>query len=988
MCRRLAYLVAGLLVLLAGVSVQAGEWTVDFDTPHDFLADGVEGTGWDGFLGLGPQETVEALNASIERPGELYMSSAGTWSAGWNPLGPFLYKIVEGDFVASVRVTDYVTMAYNNCGLMARLANGDDGGAGEDWVSIDYFPQYGCGNIARSANNNARSEHVGGAGRGTNPHAWMQLERVGNTFYLRTSEDGVTWVDYPNATWAVQVRDDFDGLPVQVGLHRATYTANVSYVAFDDFSLEGPNVSGVAEAYNPNPANEADDVVRDKALSWRAIETAVSHDVYFGMVADDVAAATRDNPLGVQVSQAQPATTYAPAGVLAYGQTYYWRVDEVEADGTIRTGKLWQFTVEPEFYPVENIAATASDSDQDSGPENTIDGSGLNTTDQHSDADEDMWQVTLPTDGATSVWIQYEFDKVYKLYDMLVWNANVQFELYLNFSVKDVTIEYSVDANDWMPLGDYTFQKGTGLPNYTANTTIDFGGVLAKYVRISVNSTYGGAKASLSEVRFLYKPGTAREPQPASGANNVDPDVVLSWRPGREADLHQVYVGTDSNAVAEDTVPVATVTDASYAPQSLELAQTYYWRVDEVNEAETPTLWEGDLWSFSTPEYFVVDNFESYNDEEGNLIYESWADGFGIPGNGSQVGHSNPPYAERSTVHSGSQAMPLSYGLEGATTSEATLTLAGSEDWTRGGAQALVLYIRGNLNNAAGQVYVKINGTQVYSGSPTLTAPIWQPLVIDLAAAGNAARNVSTLMIGVTSSGEGLLYVDDVRLYRVPPAMLEPAVNPGTANLVAHYTMENSVADTSGHGYDGTAQTGASFGDGPTGYGRALVLDGTSGYADLAIGSLVQTLSSGTVALWVNWAGSGGAWQRAFDFGTGTDAYMFLTPSGASSLRFAITVEGGGNESQLNAPALSTGWHHVAVAIDGAALQMQMYLDGTQVDAGPTEVLPSDLGATTQNWIGRSQYDGDAYFNGSVDDVRIYNRALSGPEIRYLVGDR
>jgi hypothetical protein len=51
-------------------------------------------------------------------------------------------------------------------------------------------------------------------------------------------------------------------------------------------------------------------------------------------------------------------------------------------------------------------------------------------------------------------------------------------------------------------------------------------------------------------------------------------------------------------------------------------------------------------------------------------------------------------------------------------------------------------------------------------------------------------------------------------------------------------------------------------------------------------------------------------------------------------------------------------------------------------------VLPKNLGNTTQNWIGRSQFTADAFFLGMVDDFRLYNRAVSAAEVRYLAGDR
>ncbi|NIO63522.1 MAG: hypothetical protein GTO35_13450, partial [Gammaproteobacteria bacterium] len=91
-------------------------------------------------------------------------------------------------------------------------------------------------------------------------------------------------------------------------------------------------------------------------------------------------------------------------------------------------------------------------------------------------------------------------------------------------------------------------------------------------------------------------PVWAREPDPDSGATDVDVDVTLSFRGGREAAQHDVYLSTDEQAVIDGTAPVATVTETSYGPLDLDLGQTYYWRVDEVNEAETPATWQGNLW--------------------------------------------------------------------------------------------------------------------------------------------------------------------------------------------------------------------------------------------------------------------------------------------------------------------------------------------------------------------------------------------------------
>jgi autotransporter-associated beta strand protein len=135
-------------------------------------------------------------------------------------------------------------------------------------------------------------------------------------------------------------------------------------------------------------------------------------------------------------------------------------------------------------------------------------------------------------------------------------------------------------------------------------------------------------------------------------------------------------------------------------------------------------------------------------------------------------------------------------------------------------------------------------------------------------------------------------------------------------------------------------------------------------------------------------------WTRIFDFGVGNlpsgapstpVRYMFLTPqSGSGMLRFSITTGGGGAEQQINGTsALSaSGWHHVAVTLSGS--NGVLYVDGVKVGTNTISITPSQLGSTTQNWIGRSQFS-DPYLNGKVDDFRIYNGALSVAQIAALV---
>src|SRR5450756_276120 len=168
--------------------------------------------------------------------------------------------------------------------------------------------------------------------------------------------------------------------------------------------------------------------------------------------------------------------------------------------------------------------------------------------------------------------------------------------------------------------------------------------------------------------------------------------------------------------------------------------------------------------------------------------------------------------------------------------------------------------------------------------------------------------------------------------------------------------------------------------------GNALSLCGNDEYVNLPSG-IASGLSDFTISAWVN-PSADTAWSRVFDFGTGTGDYMFLTlNAGGGPIRFAITTTGPGGEQQINGTGelpLNT-WSHVAVTLSGTTgtLYVNGAVAGTNTDMTLT---PADLGATTQDWIGRSQYPGDPYLAAKVDDFQIYGSALTAAQIAALAG--
>ncbi|MHC4462693.1 MAG: LamG-like jellyroll fold domain-containing protein [Planctomycetota bacterium] len=534
-------------------------------------------------------------------------------------------------------------------------------------------------------------------------------------------------------------------------------------------------------AFDPSPADEETDVPREVVLSWTPGEFAPpvnGHKVYFSEKFNDV----NDGVGGIM----QDANSYAPPQRLNLSTTYYWRVDEVNGppDHTVFEGKVWSFKTELFTYPIENITATASSGTLAKGPENTINGSGLDESGllHGKDGDDAMWLSDAA--GPQPTWIEFQFEKVYKLYELWVWNSNEFLEPMVGFGFKDVTIEYSVNGTDYTTLGTtHQFARAPGTPDYPHNTTVDFGSVGAKHVRLTANSNWGGIlnQFGLSEVRFLHIPVHARNPYPDSGATGVDVDAVLSWRAGREAASHNVYFSADEQAVIDETIsPVSIPAGSSYAKSAtgpLDLSKSYYWKVNEVNEAETPTTWQGHVWNFITQEYLVVDNFESYNDlnpedPESNRIFLTWIDGYGVATNGSVVGNEISPFCEQTIVHGGKQSMPLSYSnTGGAAYSEAELPLSPPQNWTQAGAATLVLYFHGAEGNT-GQLYIKVDGSKVvYDGDVGDIAKVeWKQWNIDLASLGVDLQSVTKLVIGVDGNGAtGTLYVDDIRLYGQAP---------------------------------------------------------------------------------------------------------------------------------------------------------------------------------------------------------------------------
>jgi len=361
-----------------------------------------------------------------------------------------------------------------------------------------------------------------------------------------------------------------------------------------------------------------------------------------------------------------------------------------------------------------------------------------------------------PADGAEAVSVDVQLN----------WMPG--FGAILNYAYFGDNFEDVNNATGALPLGGATYDPG---PLKMAKTY---------YWRVDEFDAVTTHKGS---VWSFITEGAASSPSPAKGAVDVTQTPVLTWVPGVFADTHEVYFGAD--AASLELKGSGNLGSESYDPGQLDWNTTYYWRVDEANNANADSPWTGPLWSFTTANFLIIDDMESYNDiDEGepgsNRIYLAWIDGYENPAvNGSIVGNLNPPFAEQTIVHSGNQSMPMAYD-NAVGKSEATLTLTSNRDWTVNGVNRLTIWFRGTPSNAAEQMYVVLNGSAVvnHDNPDAAQAVGWNEWNIDLQAfadQGVNLANVNSITLGLgnranpVAGGAGMMYFDDIRLYPQEP---------------------------------------------------------------------------------------------------------------------------------------------------------------------------------------------------------------------------
>jgi hypothetical protein len=380
----------------------------------------------------------------------------------------------------------------------------------------------------------------------------------------------------------------------------------------------------------------------------------------------------------------------------------------------------------------------------------------VNDAEPNSPWKGDVWSFMIPpktayfpdpADGAEGVGIN----------DSLSWTSGFDAKLHTVYFGE--TFEEVDSATGGSPQGNTKYNPGTLKMAKTYYWRVD---------EFDIVETHKG------DIWSFTTEGAVGNPNPAKGAVDVSQTPVLIWIPGLGA-TYEIYFGTDASAL--ELKGSGNLGSESYEPGQLEWNTTYYWRIDEANSANADSPWTGPLWSFTTADFLIIDNMESYNDLDpadpaSNRIFNAWIDGYGDPTNGSLVGYENPPFAEQTIVHGGNQSMPMYYD-NSAGKSEATLTLTSNSDWTVNGVNTLTIWFRAETGNAAEQMYVALNGNaRIDHDDPdAATLMSWSEWNIPLQAFvdfGVNLSNVNSITLGLSSvsGGTGTMYFDDIRLVK------------------------------------------------------------------------------------------------------------------------------------------------------------------------------------------------------------------------------
>jgi hypothetical protein len=408
-------------------------------------------------------------------------------------------------------------------------------------------------------------------------------------------------------------------------------------------------------------------------------------------------------------------------------------------------------------------------------------------------------------------------------------------------------------------------------------------------------------------------------PSPADGAMHSDMWVTFSWTAGDFAVSHDIYLGDNFDDVNDAThdsemfrgnQPLTSVYSvAGFAPypypDGLVPGTTYYWRIDEVNDANAASPWKGEVWSFTVP------SKKAYNP---------------IPADGARF------------------------------VDPETATLR----WTKGFGTILnTLYFGDDFDTVA-------NATE------------GQSVVITTYDPGDLELDKTYFWRVDEFDESGATHKGDVWSFTTLPDI--PITDP---NLVGWWKLDEGsgtlVLDNSGHGNNGTLRGNPQWVVGHD--DDALEFDGVGDYVEVPHDASLTVDTEVSVMAWIyteRYNSSGGDWQAILAKSNDPRSYSFYTYVNGT-LHFSVGPGGAYVGSNSTGQVPLNEWAHVcAMVVDG---HHQYYINGEDAGTGGTGTIPPGAADTATVMIGMT-HEGGNEFLGMIDDVRIYNKALSQDEVK------
>ena len=520
------------------------------------------------------------------------------------------------------------------------------------------------------------------------------------------------------------------------------------YWRVDDFDAAGNIFPGEVwsftmaplTAFGPSPRDGFKWTDPNASLSWQPGQNATKHDLYFGT--DQAKVAARD----ASVFKGLLLTASFDLPTLTAGATYYWLVDEYDAASVKHEGAVWSFTtlgpsagIRGEYFKSTDLSGVPAVVRTDPG----IDfywnpqGTGFPGAGFPEDNFSVRWTAMLEAPSSEAFVFRTGADDGARLY-----------------------LDGQLIIDNWPAAGqDLTWTDSAPIDLVEGQTYLIVAEMFELAGEFDAHLLWRSQSIAQQVIPAgpLQLPLKASGPMPRNADVNAPRDVVLMWSAGESAATHDVYFGTDQAAVEAATTADTAVykgnqalEENTFAPGTLEFDTTYYWRIDEVNDGAADSPWKGSVWSFTTADFIVVDDFESYTNDSPYRIFQTWIDGYGFseddffpsgnPGNGtgSAVGHdiwaTGTPYTkivETSTVRPGSrQSMPLAYNnADSPFNSEAERTWTSPQDWTLNNSKILSLQVYGyraapapvTVTETSGKMNVTGAGADLWGSSDEFT---------------------------------------------------------------------------------------------------------------------------------------------------------------------------------------------------------------------------------------------------------------------------